>query len=181
MYYVEASASVFDSDVQSIGGLARSVMFAAGDDTRLAANPGRSLDVFKRGCARMTTSTESRFSEFVKLAARCESPIERDLLAALLSDDFADEFELKLQHPAGNRRIDIALFDLRSKYKLAIECDGADYHTDAVAELRRDGELIAHGFVPIHVRGSDIAAKPIGCSNAIFSIVYGLREWGYGE
>lgn len=176
MYYVEAAASIFDSDVPSIGGLASGVVFAASGKTGLAQNPGRSLDVFKRGVARMTKSTEGRFEAFSELAQRCESPIERDLLAALMSDDFSDEIELKVQVPVGNRRIDVALYDLSSRYRLAIECDGAEYHTDAVAEFYRDGDLMVHGFIPIHVRGADIVAKPIGCSNAIFSIVLGLRE-----
>jgi very-short-patch-repair endonuclease len=78
-----------------------------------------------------------------------ESPLEEGVYEALCTQ--IDPERILLQHEAGGFRIDIAIRSLiDNKPYLAIECDGAAYHSSAedyARDMFRQERLEEHGFV----------------------------------
>lgn len=138
--------------------------------------------------ARLTINAENAFHE---MAAQCESPIERQLLAALMfikpaciasryegPGDFACEARLHPQYPLPGRRLDFAYIvtPLHEgwRIKLGIECDGHAYHStpeQKARDNRRTGEVIGEGFYVIRFTGSEINADPRACAQEIADTV----------
>ena len=82
---------------------------------------------------------------------KTESPIERRLYDALLSRGHY----IVTQYPMGRYRIDIAF----PQYKLAVECDGRQFHSTKEAmerDRRKDNYLRSNGWTVIRISGRTI-------------------------
>jgi hypothetical protein len=104
----------------------------------------------------------------------CESPIERQMVLALVSVPFPSiSCGLYVQHEveAGDRcyRIDVAIISDRWGVRLAIECDGHDFHErtkeQAERDRVRDRALTESGWVCLRYTGSEIHRNPAKCAN----------------
>lgn len=132
----------------------------------------------------------------------CGSPIEQEMLSALIWADFgfgpgrlfvwdhtmAERHPLDLeyvtlapQYPEGRYNIDVALFvpcPTGGHLQFAIECDGHDFHEKTKEQARhdkaRDRRLIAKGWIPFRFTGSEIWADADGCAEEVAVFV---RDW----
>jgi very-short-patch-repair endonuclease len=87
---------------------------------------------------------------FVELD-KCQSPIEKRVLKALWMRDY----KATTQYPIRRYRIDVAL----PEYRLAIECDGAAFHSSKKAKAhdrKRDAYLRSIGWKTLRFSGSTI-------------------------
>lgn len=87
---------------------------------------------------------------FVELD-KCQSPIEKRVLKALWMRDY----KATTQYPIRRYRIDVAL----PEYRLAIECDGKDFHSSKKAKAhdrKRDAYLRSIGWKTLRFSGSTI-------------------------
>ncbi|MCY9007217.1 endonuclease domain-containing protein [Peribacillus frigoritolerans] len=82
---------------------------------------------------------------------KCQSPIEKRVLKALWMRDY----KATSQYPIRRYRIDVAL----PEYRLAIECDGAAFHSSKKAKAhdrKRDAYLRSIGWKTLRFSGSKI-------------------------
>ena len=82
---------------------------------------------------------------------KCESPIEHRLYSVLKSNGYHPTTQVKV----GRYRIDIAF----STHKLAIECDGRNFHSSPNAKARdkrKDAYLRSQGWKTLRFSGSRI-------------------------
>ena len=92
------------------------------------------------------------------LQERCESPIETKLFSQLWSFDplIKDDFEVQYYIPEVPTRLDFAF----PKQKIAIYCDGHDYHERTKEQAKRDRfqdrKLQQEGWVVLRFTGSEI-------------------------
>lgn len=142
-----------------------------------------------------------RFHEYEDLIKRsevyCDSPIEASLLSALLTEDSAFYYEgepiliapgttfempepgdtpdsrfiLAPQYRVGAYRIDIAAAYTWTGKRVAIECDGHDFHEktkeQAGSDNSRNRALLAAGWPVMRFTGSQIHADPFACAAEI--------------
>jgi len=176
----------------------------------LSSHPGYARDVLSNGMARVLShqsvqrygATDSHmFKEAVHAAywraqGLCESPIERHLLAALVTGHwpqndqpilpvhslasgapFPDaEVVLVPQFPIARYRLDFALLIRRGPRPsciLAIECDGADFH-DASRDRERDRQLYRMGVLTARVSGAVLHADPIHYADRVIAFALEL-------
>lgn len=172
MFFIAPETSSCDFPYKTVGSALRIALYEMQDGT-LAKHPGRAREIFLRGRARLgeLVDQSAAWERLKSLMDKCESPIERELLAGIVSDYRAADLEIAVNQPIGRRRPDMVLIDLKGSRKYAIECDGAKFHTDDLADAARDEELVLSGLIPVHVRGSDIHAAPIGVADAILNMV----------
>jgi very-short-patch-repair endonuclease len=135
----------------------------------------------------------------------CESPIERIMLAALMAaseerhseaflevfegdpeacekflDDviYSEHFHVALQFPIGNYRADLCL-GCYDGIKIAIECDGHDWHErtheQAQRDRSRDRAIQCAGFIVLRFTGREIWRAPLGCAKQVFDAFD--KEW----
>jgi very-short-patch-repair endonuclease len=100
------------------------------------------------------------------------SYIEQKLYYALLSAGY----DVRKQAKCGPYYVDIAL----PKYKIAIECDGKDFHSSPSQkkyDKKRSAYLYRHGYKHvIRFTGSEINKNPYECVNKIDAVVRGGRR-----
>lgn len=87
-----------------------------------------------------------------------ESPMEERFFEEAKRQGIA----LTLQHPIGPYRADFVVEPVRY-YKIAVEVDGRDYHSDEDAVCRdyeRDWYFMEHGWVVFRVRGRQVNRQP---------------------
>lgn len=132
-----------------------------------------------------------------RVTARCESPIERVMVAALIAasdiyypglewhDVAFDEERLAccargvwVQAPiVGDYRADVCMvFLVKKKFLIfVIECDGHDFHErtkeQAARDRKRDRDMLAKGAIVIRFTGSEIWASPTECAERALDIV----------
>jgi very-short-patch-repair endonuclease len=106
--------------------------------------------------------------------AKCESPIEEKLLLHVLSECDMDA-EVRSQVEAGRFRVDIAVSDHDSGWKLAVECDGHDFHErtkeQAQRDKSRDRALALDGWTVMRFTGSEIWRNARGCASQVLQMV----------
>lgn len=78
-------------------------------------------------------------------------------------------------------RVDFALFNRAEPgVKIAVECDGHDFHertkTQAQRDKSRDRQIQAVGFKVLRFTGSEIYRKPIDCAREIVQAVQGAVD-----
>lgn len=137
--------------------------------------------VFDRGLADYNFSMQTFFNKCVE---KCESPIEKLLLAALCTR-MRMEFTFFLSHPhedwlgnlknavictpqikIGPYRADFVLHDLRHDpiKRTVIECDGHDFHERTKEQAKRDRSrdrwFAAQGIAVLRFTGSEIYQDP---------------------
>lgn len=127
----------------------------------------------------------------------CESPIERDVLAALLVTQWHEGFwtvpprvhapKSQPEMPAGDLvivpqmafvrfRVDFMVIATSSDYRkmFAVECDGADFHKDPEKDRARDLYLSSWDIPTFRIKGTDIVAE---AEDAIREVVNCVNEW----
>lgn len=132
----------------------------------------------------------TRQDRYYALAEQCESPIERLLLAPLMfiaprclhprysgPADFMEPARLYVQHKVAGYRVDFAYTVIPHKdvpIRLAIECDGHDYHASREQrenDAARDRALRGAGYEPVRFTGSQIHADPEKCAQDVADLV----------
>ncbi len=140
--------------------------------------------------------------DFDKGMQLCESPIEKRLLAAMMNSfmlldcqAFATvrpQFDVSgytgretliiPQFNVNRFRLDFAVFWYREEVgllRLAVECDGHDYHERTKEQARRDKSrdrhLMALGWMVVRFTGSEIHANAQECADEIGNIL--LEQW----
>lgn len=199
-------------NIQSVGGALRQALHSAslelgGEDT-LKRHPGKALTVLQLGMetlrkrARTMELAESSwadiearaYEEFKKGEGLCESPIERSMLAALVTGCWSgfgtipprvhNGMDKEEMLPKGDviivpqmaflrYRLDFAvIIEVAGRQQIiAIECDGADFHTDYRRELLRVNYLKSWGIPVFKFTGSELHAEPLAAAHrAIVSI-----------
>lgn len=118
------------------------------------------------------------FALLTNLCAIIKSPIERYMLCGffeagrkyntpieLAGRPFVEgagvPVVLELQKPIGVYFADFALTDA---VRLVVECDGAEFHTDKVRDVRRDDVLRANGWRVMRFTGERIYKDPAACA-----------------
>ena len=113
----------------------------------------------------------------------CESPIERLMLPALVFADYGASFasfpaQIHIPSTDDPPRGDLVIIpqfafvkyrfdfgvlaDIDGHWRItAVECDGEEYHQDAVKDRRRDAYLKAFGITTFRFKGTDIQADPL--------------------
>ena len=92
-----------------------------------------------------------------------ESPFEEEIASWLY--EFIDKERIVLQYKCGGFRIDMVILpkNSESNQKLAIECDGAAYHSDEISwhhDIYRQQQLEEHGFVFHRIWSTNWWRKP---------------------
>lgn len=125
---------------------------------------------------------------FQGIAIGCESPIEHMLATALFHvigfdmleragtapdwDPVTPLCDVQPQHKVGSYRVDLAL--IAPGIKVAIECDGHDFHEktkkQAAKDKARDRAITAAGYAVLRFTGSEIWANPMGCAEEAFDL-----------
>jgi hypothetical protein len=204
----------------SIGAVAAAVAHEANSRAMgvdgLQGHPGRAIDVLCEGRSRLFVKPymETGVSvierepavwkraqhEYAKGERLCDSPIERDLLAALLTTDWAyfatenalvhDAKDYDEAFPASNvvivpqmqiarYRLDFGLVLRRGdrRHIIAVECDGKDFH-QFDRDNARDGYLVSFGIQTIRRTGSDIFTMPLRGATLIAESIQHWWEFG---
>lgn len=177
----------------------------------LANNPGRGLANLDLGMAtvrkraaqmgmspeQMAQAEREAHSAFAMGSGLCESPIERDALAALITspwdasvnplipsihsakgDHFLPPGVLVIipQMPFVRFRVDFMLVATKpGRWQMAaLECDGKDYHQDWGKDAKRGGYLASWGIPLFRATGEALHADP---DLAVREIVNFLNDW----
>lgn len=188
----------------------RAAQAVAKGESTLRTNPGRGPDVLADGRSRLNIICkpferherepivwQAVVAEYEKGEALCESPIERMMLASLLTADwsyFGVEFPLVVdlrqssafippdaslaiipQLTIARYRCDFALVMKRgiTWRCIAVECDGAEFH-DARRDQGRDFNLACLGIQTVRFSGQRINTEPLAIGN---EIAEGLPHW----
>ena len=125
----------------------------------------------------------------------CESPIEQilwltlNLYALKFNKKYVFEEQAEIEANGKSYRIDFLYQedyeeDIEHPFRLAIECDGHDYHEKTKEQVikrnKRDMDLKMAGYDVLHYSGSQIFKKPMGCVIDIFDyITKQLKEKGH--
>lgn len=152
---------------------------------------GRIKEILRRQFRiQMTEMADRRRGVYEAMADLCDSPIERLFLAPLMFIspkclhpptewplEPPKEHELKVQHQVGGYRIDFAYIVRPFKeppIKLAIECDGHDFHSSRdqrARDARQGNDLLAEGWHLMRFTGSQIHKDPEACAQQVADAV----------
>lgn len=198
----------FQSLSHAIDGVVHQVSAVSAGIDPLRGHPGRGPATLENGRTRLyvKASDEPRSvreetiwavaqAQYAKGEKLCESPIERSLLAAMLTADwgyFATENALVHDPNSGEEfpdanvvfvpqlriarfRLDFALVLTmgRNHQIFALECDGREFH-DAIADRDRDFYLHSFGIITHRFSGLQLNAGPLA---AVDEVVVGLCHW----
>lgn len=177
------------------------------DADYLRNHPGNSSEALNSAGARLrkhpklVSLSDSEFAlvmnevraEYKKSQALCESPIERTMLAALMTanwyfvaNPFVPVYDAAQkgrmpdmpvviipQFKVLNYRLDIAIAAKgKSRGMLfAVECDGAEFH-DAIADSERDLNLKTIGITTLRVSGSRVYKDPAAAADCIIDHIW---------
>ena len=174
----------------------------------LRGHPGRSLDILRYGRPRFETHVaritdapvfdeawSSLQAEFERGQQLCESPIERNMLAALLTADWPvcrslfpaihnakdyneafprNEVVIVPQMAILRYRMDLGLVVGRMDRRpliVGVECDGKAFHQDGGKDRERDSYFSALGIRVFRVTGSVLNFQPIAIADALIQTV----------
>jgi very-short-patch-repair endonuclease len=205
-----SDVSHFISVGQAFDGLVHEIESAAKGIDPLPGHPGRGPATLDNGRSRLFVKggepgRRSDREEVVWQIAKeqyekgeklCESPIERTLLAALLTADwgyfgtenalvhnpnvFEEEFPdcnvvIVPQLRIAKYRLDFALVLRGGRHHqvIAFECDGKQFH-DAAVDRERDFYLQAFGIITHRISGADLNKRPLAATD---EIVLGIYHW----
>lgn len=122
-----------------------------------------------------------------------ESPIERVMLEALLAYGIVHHnklpwlpdmlprgatWKITPQFQCAPYRLDFMLEDLEYDVKVAIECDGHDFHErtkeQAARDRARDRELQSRGYLVLRFTGSELYRDPWKCADEVQMAIYAV-------
>lgn len=184
----------------------------ASDREILRTHPGKGFSNLKFGMSRLYGYAEAlgvptagyeavalkAQAEFVKGSELCDSPIERSMLAALLTGHWAGFNALPpIVHDARKQtnemlplaevvivpqlaflryRLDFGVVVVkdRKQYIVDVECDGAAYHVDPIADNDRTAYLNSWNIPVFRATGADLYDNAISEADRI---IYGITEW----
>lgn len=186
----------------------------ATDKEVLRTHPGKGMSNLKFGMSRLLgyadelgvkdpdalANLEAKArAEFVKGASLCESPIERNMLAALLTgqwsgfnalpppvhdtrkeagEAFPTNAELVIvpQLAFVRYRLDFGIVAVKGGQRqiFAVECDGAAYHTDPVKEMERTAYLNSWDIPVFKIKGADLYEDAVREADRV---IYGICDW----
>lgn len=169
----------------------------------LRGHPGHSMRILDDGCYRIAERRGWKFGEvhekckavFDAWEGFCESPIEREFLAALICQDWR-RFDIEFpgfyrqgemassqispvtvipQATFGRYRVDFSLSVQRKNFRhiVAVECDGAEYH-DREADSQRDHVLELYGVRVARLTGKEIRSSALDLASDLVSVLYRL-------
>lgn len=137
------------------------------------ANPAAALDLASTALSGNPTRERIVIFDTTKLRellGKCESPIE-SRLALHLCSQVAPIEDIVSQHHVEPYRLDFAAVGM----KLAIECDGHEFHERTKEQARRDKSrdraLTAAGWRVLRFTGSEVWADPARCAREVFNLV----------
>lgn len=126
----------------------------------------------------------------------CESESEKIFCVAfelfnfmICPDNYDACIKLHKQYPIGKYRADFVIIANENleyhglDYKIAIECDGHEYHNKTAEQVLRDRERDVYirfkGYDVIHFSGTQIFNKPMRCASSVLYALYqeGIRFW----
>lgn len=160
---------------------------------------GRAQDLGHNVAAQSAIAEAAR-AQFAKGAALCESPIERNMLAALLTGDWGEfgalppivhncargsgEFMpvapvvIVPQLPFVRYRLDFGIVVVKDHQMqiVCVECDGAAFHQDAIKENDRTAYLNSWDVPVFKVKGSDLYADAV---NEADRVINGIVGWAF--
>jgi very-short-patch-repair endonuclease len=130
--------------------------------------------------------------EWLSSSLAAGSPIEGLLTHALMLVIGFDMYErsggtdpvlpmvaLKTQHQVDAYRIDIALIGSKGGARVAIECDGHEFHErtkeQASSDKSRDRAIAAAGWRVLRFTGSEIWRNPLACAQEAFEVCSGME------
>jgi very-short-patch-repair endonuclease len=146
-----------------------------------------------------TATMRNRYTDELELLLElCESPIEKIFGAALLHDLLAcpefkftfienqsdwvphgvDDNVLFAQYKIGRYRVDFFVyFEMKDgPIKIAIECDGHDYHERTKEQARNDRSkdrwFQSHGYRILRFTGSEIWKDPVECAEQVLKLIW---------
>jgi hypothetical protein len=202
----------FDRSFTSLGsavvGVAHNIAAAAAGEDPLKGHPGRSLDILKYGAERLEAhaiklgldwpeTRRTAIEQMQKGSTLCESPIERNILAALVTGawpscltghplvhnakDYAEAFPrcavvIVPQMALLRYRADLGIVATRydgAPALFVIECDGKAFHQDAAKDALRDAYFQALGAKVMRVSGRIANEAPISIADIIISKIDG--------
>jgi very-short-patch-repair endonuclease len=122
-------------------------------------------------------------SEWAAKLRTCESPIEERLLIHILhqcgmDSDVSTQVDVTT-HEGAKYRIDIALvmepYEKFGGFKIAVECDGHDFHERTKEQARRDRSrdraLILEGWRVLRFTGSEIWKDAAACASQVSKLL----------
>lgn len=184
----------------------------ATDQEVLRTHPGKGFSNLKFGMSRLYGYAEAlgvppegyeavaqkAQDEFIKGSELCDSPIERSMLAALLTGHWAGfnalppvvhdtrkttgenlpqaEVVIIPQLAFVRYRLDFGIVVVKDRKQVIIdvECDGAAYHLDPIADLERMQYLKSWNIPVFRAKGSDLYEDAIREADRI---IYGITDW----
>lgn len=184
----------------------------ATDAEVLKTHPGKGNSNLRFGISRIVGHAEDRgvsgdglkaipkkcHAEFVKGSEMCESPIERNMLAALLTGAWAgfDAFPpvvhdcrkgslenlpkapvvIVPQLAFVRFRLDFGVVVVKNRKLqiVAVECDGRAYHQDPIKENERVAYLNSWDIPVFKIKGSALYEDAIREADRV---IYGITEW----
>jgi len=130
------------------------------------------------------------------LCSECESPIEKDMVSALLDDETlnkgvrpniagkafarqsASDVLIRVQMPVGRYRADIAV-SIEGGRRIVVECDGIEFHDRTsqrfIAERQRDREFLIRGWPTMRFTGAEITRNPAACAREVVEYLRGAE------
>ncbi len=179
----------------------------------LKSHPGKGHTVLDLGMSRLRTYAadlgmitpsialvESRAKErFAEAEALLDSPIERSMLAGLLTGRWSGFSTIppiihnaakgSVEHfPQGEivivpqmaflkYRLDMGIVISEGMHKriFAVECDGAAFHGNPTADLVRDGYLASWGIQTFRFSGARINQDALTCADEVIAAICGVR------
>lgn len=95
-----------------------------------------------------------------------------------MPDNFAIAGQREISCSGKGYRIDFVVehqSDAGVITRIAVECDGHDFHEKTKEQVRRDKRrdraLTAAGYIPVHFAGSEIVASPYRCVKEVFALL----------
>lgn len=154
--------------------------------------PDKAKEIYCEFCAYAINSGKDYLIKNLKKLSidysRCKSPIETifcmafDIIACFRDPDhwYLDkQYEVVVDD---NKRYYLDFAYIGNNFKIAIECDGHDFHQKTKEQVcygnDRDYELQRLDFYVFHFSGSEIFNDPLGCATKVMRFISKKEGWG---
>lgn len=191
----------FKSMAGIMSGVVHTIGYSFLRESPIKGHPGSGIDILVAGRGRMRSGSDEAWqgvvTSYEKGQALCESPIERNILAGMLTSRWepfhlrnpvvalpdedlpGEDIVIVPQFKVHRYRLDFAVF-ARFKERLSlvcVECDGKAFH-DPSKDAVRDRDLAAIGIRTIRVSGQAALRNPITISDQVADAVWRIAFSG---